>query len=287
MDLQSGKKIHDGKFSIVYLVDHKGEKFVVKQLHPRLSAVPEARSRFKAEAQLPNFPGINPKTIDYQEYIGNCYIVREYIPGITLKEVNNKYSGSKYHSQYKDLYLQLCDKLGTVHSNGYIHGDIKPSNILLVGNDFKSSPVEIRLLDLGLAVKKDQLPPKKTTPLPFSMMYSAPELMLNEPSMISELTDLFSVGICLYESFSGEVPYKENHPAVLLQMMLSVPLPKRKKIPDQLFNTITVLTTKPSFQRPVAHYLMEEVKELLRINLQTRSEIASTSALKEKLASIF
>src|SRR5687767_13393461 len=189
MDLLSGKKIHEGKFSIVYLVEHKGEKFIVKQLHPRLSGSTEAVSQFRLEAQVPDLEGIHPRTIDYREYLGGQYLVREYIQGSTLKEIHKEFSGSKYHTQFKHLYIQLCDKLSFLHSKGIIHGDIKPSNILFTGEDFKNKAAEIRLLDLGLSILKDRLPEKrKERPLHFSMMYGAPELMLNEPSFISELT---------------------------------------------------------------------------------------------------
>jgi serine/threonine protein kinase len=282
MDLLSGKKIQEGKFSIVYLVDHKNEKFIVKQLHPRLAGSADAVKRFKAEAELPHFAGLNPKILDFKNYIGNYYIVREYIPGITLKQLHEKYARKKYHSRYTTFYIQLCEKLSQLHANGIIHGDIKPSNILWKGEDFKKTTGEVRLLDLGLSVSKAQLPQKKKdAPLSFSMVYSAPELMLNEPSLISELTDLFSTGICMYESYSGERVYAENHPAILLQMMLAVPLKKRRKIPTHLFELISVLCAKPEFKKPISHYSIEEAKEYLKANLLTRAAIPDAGELKK------
>jgi serine/threonine protein kinase len=287
MDLLSGKKIQEGKFSIVYLVDHKNEKFIVKQLHPRLAAFADAVERFKAEAELPHFEGVNPRTLDFKNYIGNYYIIREYIPGITLKQLHVKYTRKKYHSRYTTFYIQLSEKLLQLHANGIIHGDIKPSNILWTGNDFKKATGEVRLLDLGLSVSKDQLPQKKKdAPLSFSMMYSAPELMLNEPSLISELADLFSMGICMYESYSGERAYTENHPAILLQMMLAVPLKKRRKIPQHLFELISMLSAKPGFKKPISHYSVDEAKEYLEANLLTRSAIPDVGKLKLKLGSV-
>ncbi len=264
------------------------EKFIVKQLHPRLAGSEEAKQRFKEEAELPSLQGVNPKTLDFKNYIGNYYMVREYIPGITLKQIHLKYTRKKYHPKYNALYTDLCNKLSVLHEQGIIHGDIKPSNILFTGSDFIKTSGEVRLLDLGLSIRKNQLPAKKKeAPLHFSMMYSAPELMLNEPSFISEITDLFSVGICMYESFSGQVVYDANHPAILLQMMLSVPLKKRRKIPSPVFEIISALCAKPRFKKPTSHYTIDEVRHFLQMNVTERMKISSSINLKEKLGAIY
>jgi eukaryotic-like serine/threonine-protein kinase len=287
MDLLSGTKIHEGKFSIIYLVEHRGEKFIVKQLHPRLAQSVDAISQFRLEAQMPDLGGIHPRTIDYREYLGGHYLVREYVQGITLKLINREFTKKKYRDRLIQLYIQLCEKLSFLHSKRIIHGDIKPSNILWTGEDFKNTTGEIKLLDLGLSVHQDRKPGKdRNRPLHFSMLYSAPELMLNEPELISEQTDLFSLGVCMYESFSGDLPYEENHPAVLLQMMLAVELKRKRRIPPKISGLISVLSAKPAFKKPVAQYTVEEAKELLRLNLEVRSRISSAQELKEKLDAI-
>ncbi len=284
MDLSKAKKIHEGKFSIVYLVEKGSEKFIIKQLHPRLIHSDMAVTRFTAEADLPFFEGVNSRTIDFKKQENHYYIIREFIPGMTLKEVQKKFRRKKNLVSYIQLYKELCEKIKVLHSGGYIHGDIKPSNILFSGYDFSRSGESVILLDLGLALKKDALPAKqKEAPLHFSMLYAAPELMLNEPLLVSECTDLFSLGICMYESLSGEVPYKENHPAVLLQMMLSVPLKRQKRIPEKLSELIMTLTAKPAFKRPIAHYTVDEARMILEENIVRRKSISSIEAVKTKL----
>ena len=284
MDLAKAKKIHEGKFSIVYLVEKGGEQYIVKQLHPRLAQVPAAIEQFRAEAAIPSFAGISPQVWELKEQGGNYYILKEYIDGMTLQHIHRKYHRKKHHPAYIRFYTLLCHQLQALHNQGYIHGDIKPSNILFTGKKFDDETGGIRLLDLGLAVKKNQLPQKrKEKPLHFSMLYGAPELMLNEPALLSELTDLFSLGICMYESFAGDVPYRENHPGVLLQMMLSLPLFKKKKVPQEIFELISVISCKPVFNKPVAYSSVEETVHALQDNLAQRMTIRSAGELGKML----
>ncbi len=284
MDLTKSKKIHEGKFSLVYLVEKGGHHYIVKQLHPRLSGSVEDILRFKEEANLPFIAGISARILDLLESDGKYYMVKEYLPGITLKEIHSKYGRKKYQSLYTSFYIDLCKKLTALHQEGIIHGDIKPSNLLFGGNDFRKDQPNVRLLDLGLALQKNNLPLKnKEKRLHFSMLYSAPELMLNEPECISELTDIFSTGVCMYESYGGDPPYNEGHPAILLQMMLAVALKKQKTIPDKVYELISVITAKPAFTRPVSQYSVEEALQFLKKNILQRAAIGSAEALKLRL----
>lgn len=284
VDLSNAKKIHDGKFSQVFLAEKGPEKFIIKQLHPRLGSSVEAILKFKAEATLPYIEGVSAKILDFEELNGNYFIVKEYLPGYTLKQLQLKYGRKKYQGLFVKLCIVLCQKLSELHAAGILHCDIKPGNILFYGNDFKKDAMDVRLLDMGMALMRNKLPEKnKNARLPFSMLYSAPELMLNEPAYISELTDLFSVGVCMYETFASEVPYKENHAAILLQMMLALPFKKQKRIPDKIFDLISKTTQKPAFMRPAAQYSVEEALLLLKASLVKRLVIPSAKSLEEEL----
>lgn len=285
MDLLNGKKIYEGKHSIVFLLEHKGEKFIVKQLHPRHYNNHLEIDKFRKEALFPSVEDVMPPVLDYKESSDNYFIIKKFVDGFTLDKIHQKHHGRKSHDLYKNIYDGLANKLQILHNHGIIHGDIKPSNIMV--SDIHTGK-NIWLLDAGLAIKKNN-PPKKdlNTALPFSMLYGAPEVMLNEPSLVTELTDLFGVGICMYESFTGSVPYEANHPAILLQMMLSVLLKRKWRMNKNLFDIISVLTHKPEFKKPVAHYSVDEVSDYLEQSLVVRSEISSAHELQKKLSTIF
>jgi len=281
MDVSNGKKIYEGKFSIVFLLEHKSEKFIVKQLHPRYCNNNVEVEKFKKEALFPVIEGVMPKVLDYKESAGNYFIVKQFIEGFTLDKLHQKHKKRSSYTFYKNVYVDVCNKLQVLHNHGIIHGDIKPSNIMVTDGD---EGKHVWLLDAGLAYNKNQLPVKSAQiPLAFSMLYSAPELMLNEPELITELTDLFSVGICMYESFTGSIPYEANHPAILLQMMLAVPLKRPWRMNKNLFEIISILTNKPEFKKPVAHYTVEEVMNYLQLNLKIRSKIPTALEFKNQL----
>jgi len=278
MDLSKAEKIYEGKFSIVYKIQKNENIYVLKQLHPRWKDSVDARQDFKREASVEPVPNVGPKVVDCFESEGNLFLVREFIEGITLREIHKKFTRKKYHSKYRILYQKLHEKIKTLHEHGIIHGDIKPSNILITTRRFDKEDFDVYLLDLGLAFQKNNLPEKNSQkPLHFSMWYGAPELMLNEPGFIGEHTDRFSMGICMYESFSGEFPYKENHPAILLQMMLAMDLKQRRKIPGDVFEQVKKMCLKPAFAKPAAYYSATEIKNVLRENTEKRKALTTST----------
>lgn len=267
-------KIHEGRFSIVYKAKQGEKLFVLKQLHPNLDLTPAIINNFESEAKFYN--QLYGGGCEYVKSSAEYFIIREYFEGATLKEIHVKYKGRKFYHQYLNVYRSLIQQLIYLHENGFVHGDIKPSNILV--ESFVNQP-QVKLLDLGLAFNIHSKPVKDVHhKLPFSMVYAAPELMLNEPELISANTDLFSVGICMYESFSGETAYDANHPAILLQMMLALPLKHRKKIPTNLHQFINQLTFKPNFTKPVSHYSAMEVKQILTEYLEIRNRTCDAGA---------
>ncbi|NLG58807.1 MAG: serine/threonine protein kinase [Gammaproteobacteria bacterium] len=104
------------------------------------------------------------------------------------------------------LFLQVCDAVSHAHANLIVHRDLKPSNILVTPLD------EVRLLDFGIAKLLDgaDLPDHtRTGARAFTLHYAAPEQIRGEP--VSTLTDVYSLGVVLYELLAGTKPYQPRH----------------------------------------------------------------------------
>ena len=128
------------------------------------------------------------------------FLVMEFIEGNDLAHLLKK---EKKYSLTKALQIaeNICHVLAYAHSKKVIHRDLKPSNIMFTEND------DLKLVDFGLSVV--QTASQLTTPnLSGSPSYMAPELVCGE--MPNELSDLFSVGVILYEMISGDLPFTGN-----------------------------------------------------------------------------
>lgn len=274
IEVEGLEKIHEGKFSLVYKKRVQGEWFIVKQLHPRWINHEGMRNRFRKEAAITLPQELIPEMVDYTENEMGCFMTRRYIEGKTWKELDRKLPPAEMLTTFKAIYA----KLQTLHGLGYVHGDIKPSNILIKPNG------EILLLDMGLACTPNEEEPDLADELGFSMWYAAPELMLKARKYIGPVTDFFSLGVCMYQSFSGKAPYVEAHPAKLLQLMLVYPFQIGEKIPESIFNWISGVCEKPDFKKPLGHYTREELDTILSQNIKKREEFVQTHPFSEILS---
>ena len=85
---------------------------------------------------------------------------------------------------------------------------------------------EAKLIDLGLAKRKNDLEKK-----PFALIYSPPEQLLKIPQLINETSDLYSLGIVMYELLAGKIPFQQSNPELLMNLQLTQNLVSNKKYP--------------------------------------------------------
>ena len=193
---------------------------VVKTLLPELAASQTARRRFEREAKLasvldhPNICSI----FDIGESEGWFYIVMPFIPGRTLKQV---VAGQPLSLRSAlSIAIQIADALVAAHARGIIHRDIKPSNIIV--ND----QGQVKVLDFGLAkmLGGDEVydPDKSMTELgvPYGTMgYGSPEQAAGE--RVDHRTDVFSLGVLLYEMVTGHQPFTGRHRIEILHAVIN------------------------------------------------------------------
>jgi serine/threonine protein kinase len=226
-----------------------------------LEAMDEVSKRFEREAKSLaklSHPNI-VKVHDYGEHEGSPYLVMEYLPGGTLKKVLGK--PLPWQTALR-LLLPVARGVAYAHQRGILHRDIKPANVLITEN---GDPM---LSDFGIAklFEGDQ-----TTHLTGTGMvigtpeYMAPEQWTGQPTVQS---DLYSLGIVLYEMVAGRKPYTANTPASILLKQATEPLPPPRKfaagIPEAVeFLLVKALAREPGDRFADVNALIQAMETLL------------------------
>jgi hypothetical protein len=209
-----------GGMATIYKAFHAAtNRYVaVKVLPEQLSEDPQFIERFRQEAQtIANLqhPRILP-VFDYGENQQRMYMVMRYLDTGTLQD---RMRGRALSLQEIDKFLeQLCDALGYAHANHVVHRDIKPSNMLVdaQGNIF--------LTDFGIAKLLERSNKFTAT----GTMTGTPDYMSPEQAQghtVDQRTDIYSLGIILYEMLTGRVPFEAETPLAVILKHISAPLP--------------------------------------------------------------
>jgi|GEM_PF-133211 len=213
-------KIGAGGMGEVYLAeDTKLKRQVALKFLPQHLCQDEAcRKRFTREAQAAaglDHPNIVP-VYEVGEFKGRPFFAMAHIEGQSLREVIKQ--GKLTVNEVVDLTMQVCEGLYEAHSAGVVHRDIKPGNIII---DKKGKP---RLLDFGLATVSGEEKLTKTGSTLGTVGYMSPEQI--DGKNVDHRSDLFSVGVILYEMITGRRPFAgDNDAAVVKAISSSTPEP--------------------------------------------------------------
>lgn len=181
----------------------------IKVLNPELMKSDENRKRISDEGRILtglNHPNI-VKVIEVGETEYTSFVAMEYLPGGTLESYIKKHFPLSFET-IRDFIIQICNGLKEIHSKKIVHRDLKTSNIMLDADD------KLRIMDFGLS--KSPLISTMTslgTALG-TLGYVAPEQITN--SNVDNRTDIFSLGVILYEMITNSLPFKgENEIAMI------------------------------------------------------------------------
>ncbi len=191
---------------------------VIKSLHGRWSDDPVARARFEREARAaaainhPHVVGV----YDYGAHQGSAYLVLRYVEGGTLRRQLTAH-GRLSADEATRIVGQILAGLDAIHAAGLVHRDVKPENVL-VGTDGL-----LRITDFGIVVAA--VDPRLTThgQIWGTPAYMAPEQALGRP--VSPATDVYAVGIVLFELLTGRLPFIGNEAAAVALAQVSFPPP--------------------------------------------------------------
>jgi serine/threonine-protein kinase len=184
---------------------------------------------------------------------GTIYIAMEYLQGQPLNEVIR--SGRLSVEKIIDIALQVANALGYAHEKGIVHRDIKPSNIILTDEG------NVKLTDFGIARAEDQNAAQQTQTgvilgTPF---YMSPEQVMGK--RVDGRSDLFSLGVILYELIVGRKPFKGDHFTAIFRAIT-------EDIP------VAPLQIDASIPQPISDLIMKALSKNLDARFQTGEEVS-------------
>jgi len=230
-------KIGSGGMGEVYLAQDMrlGREVAVKVLLPGALQDENARSRFRREAEtLSKLSHPNIATVyDFERQQGKDLLVMEYVRGVTLAD--KLATGPLPEKDVLRLGLQLTEGIEAAHEHGVIHRDLKPGNLRATPEGW------LKILDFGLAKSALSTGADVTTEstaetgaVKGTLRYMAPEQLLAQA--VDARTDIYAIGSILYEMATGQAPFSNHIPTVLVEEILH----QSPRPPRQLNSAISV-----------------------------------------------
>jgi serine/threonine protein kinase len=262
-----------GSMGTVYSCRHRviDKRFAIKIIRQDLARDAEAVSRFVTEAKAAS--GIGSKHIvevfDFGELPdGAAYIVMEQLEGQTLYQLIADTPRLSI-SRSLGIAIQIADALGAAHAAGVVHRDLKPDNVFLVRGE--DEPDFVKILDFGIAKvlrsgsKLTQAGSVMGTPA-----YMSPEQAMGTATDLR--TDIYALGIMLYEMAAGQVPFDAESPLAVLSMQVSDAPPRlSRRLPEDRL-------LPPGYEAVVEKCLVKEVEGRFQTMLEVKAAL-------EKIAS--
>jgi serine/threonine protein kinase len=247
--LEIKEEIGSGAYGAVYRAWQPavGRGVAIKVIQPEHASQPEFVERFEAEAHMVarlEHPHVVP-VYDYWRDETGAYLVMRLLGGGSLKDTLR--SGPLSIDAFLQLVDDICGALAAAHSQGIIHRDIKPSNILFDdrGNAYLS--------DFGIA--KNLEAEVKLTPT--GAVLGTPDYLSPEQIKAQELTpaaDQYSLGIVLFETLTGHVPYPDESIASLFHKHLSDPMPLLATINPNLPQDLDPILQQVTAKEPAGRF---------------------------------
>jgi len=218
------ENIGQGAWSVVYKGIHGKLNFpvAIKMLKHTMAMDPEFWEKFQNEAKtIAKLNHLNiVKVYDIEELYSTAFIMMEYLEGTSLEDLLIHRPKLSLQT-IVDIILQVCSGLAYAHSQGIIHQDIKPANILIQPDG------TVKIVDFGLTCSLGNV----DCNLPGTVFYMSPEQIQGGP--VDERTDIYSLGITAYEMITGKKPFPEDSLAKLMAIHLQEDVPDtRESLPD-------------------------------------------------------
>jgi len=223
-------QLGSGGMATVYKAFHAAlDRYVaIKVMHPALKEDPNFFARFQREARIVarlEHPHIVP-VHDFSEHEGQPYLVMRFVEGETLKA--RLQAGKLTLPQVMDIMRPVCQALAYAHEQGVLHRDIKPSNILITPQG------DVFLTDFGLA----KIAQAGESTLTQDMMVGTPQYISPEQAQgqsdLDARTDIYSLGVVLYELLIGRVPFQADTPYAVVHDHIFTPLPMPRSLKSDL-----------------------------------------------------
>ena len=276
------ERLGSGGMSTVYLAfDETLERWVaIKLMHREYSSLPDQLERFRREAR--SAAGLSHPhvvtVIDAGEDDGHPFIVLEYVEGSTLKE-RIRHDGPLQAAEAVAYAIEIGRALEAAHGARLVHRDIKPQNVLIDPDG------RAKVTDFGIARSLEGDGMTQAGRVLGTTDYVSPEQALGEP--VTEQSDIYSLGICLYEMLAGSAPFGgDTHVAVAMKHVRE-PMPdiraRRPEVSAALAAVVERATAKDRAQRyRSVGQMVDDLEAVLAIEAARTGELGTqaTSVLQ-------
>ena len=254
-------KIGVGGMGAVYMAEHPliGKKVALKVLHSEFSSNEDVVTRFFHEAKAVNDIQ-HPNIVDILDYgvipsqgPNTVYFIMEFLDGVSLAQLFRD-EAPLAPERALAIALQIADALGASHSKGIVHRDLKPDNIMLIQRGRETDFVKV--LDFGIAKLTGEHKGSMRTRTGIVMgtpAYMSPEQCEGRGS-VDHRTDVYALGILLYEMLTGQVPFTGEGYGEILVKHLTQPPPAPSTIRGVLPPHVEAVVLKALEKSPEARY---------------------------------
>ena len=258
------RPLGSGGMGEVYLARDRvlGRDVALKVLRRQYAGDNEFAERFKREALSAaslSHPNIVQVYDRGETEEGASYIAMEYVPGGTLKKRISD-GGPLEAAEAAALGAHVAEALGAAHDRGMVHRDIKPQNVLLTARG------EAKVADFGIARATSSVTISQTGSVMGTAGYMSPEQALGKPA--TPKSDLYSLGVVLYETLTGELPYTAENPIAVSMKHVNEPLRPPREVNPRIPEGMNALVTKLLAKDPEDRYASADdlADDLWRVN---------------------
>jgi serine/threonine protein kinase/DNA-binding NarL/FixJ family response regulator len=274
----------EGGMGIVYRAHDEvlDRDVAIKFLLPQYIASAEAGERFIHEARaVARLSHPNIMTLyDVGKELDWHYMVLEYIPGQNLRDLARAYAGALPLGEALTAIHDVLEALAYAHTQGIIHRDIKPENLQ------RTPEGQIKVTDFGISVARGATRITETDVVIGTVHYLAPEVIQGQPP--DARSDLYAVGVVLYELLAGHPPFQGDTDALTLSQILHAPIPllraEHPTIPVDVERVVLKLLAKaPTERYPSAKAVLADFPGSTGIADGVASTVSAPSSLVERI----
>jgi len=272
-----------GMATIFRATDTRDGRIVALKIpHPDMEADPILFDRFKREAEIgERLQHPNVMRVFGGDRRSRVYMVMEWCPGRLLRQILNE--GRLPQDRAIRIAIEVLKALDYIHSNGVVHRDLKPENIIVDDND------HIKLIDFGIA---GDTASRRLTYANFTAMLGTPDYIAPEQVKGKRgdgRTDLYSMGVILYEMLTGKLPFSGPSPmAAMNDRLLNHPLPPSVADPSispELQEILyRALERDPKNRYATAQEFIRDLEHPDQVGVEERPELLNWQKRKSQLS---
>jgi serine/threonine-protein kinase len=270
------ERLNEGGMGTVYRATHVlMEKTVaIKVLRPSLAAVEKIVARFSREARAASrisHPNAISVTDFGEDENGVVFLVMEFLSGRTLKQLIRD-DGPLPLARVVEIIRQVGDALNAAHQQGVVHRDLKSDNIMLVDT---MAGDHAKVLDFGIAKINEPGEARDTGLTAPNLVIGTPQYMspeqCSQETEIDARSDIYSLGVILYEMLVGHVPFTADSPTMVMMKHLQEPVP-------------SVLDERTDLPAPVGRVIARAMAKLPANRYQTIAELIEDLTIASGMA---